>query len=128
MSYFGCKKIEYIFTENATIDHSGKLVPKTNYDYTPLFTVEQGNFTEESAKDGQDTFYNQNLSVGLKYDTPRFIQQFHDKDFIIRLTKTDNTNFIWGHIDPYNPVKLEINTEKGIAELKFSRKSTLPEI
>ena len=128
MNYFACKKIEYILSHNAELDSQNEIVPKQGFSFISLSTIDKGNFVESSNKDEKDIYYEQNFSVSIKYDAVSEIQALHDQHFIIRLTKIDGSVFTWGSLLSLNPVQLEINTEKSVAELNFSRNSSIPEI
>jgi len=128
MNYFACKKLEYLLFQNAEINGNGEIVPKSGYDWESLFSTEKIKFTEKGKKDGDDIFYEQNLTASIKYDNASELQNRNDQYFILRLTKQNGDIFIWGTIAEKNPVQLEMDNEGGISTHTFSRKSAIPEI
>jgi len=126
MNYFACKKIEYLFFENAQM-FGTNIVPKTGFAFLPLLLMDKPEFSESGKTEDTDIYYEQKLDVITKYSSVGEIQILHNKHFILRLTKVDGSTFIWGSLSPENPVQLEIDSQRGLASLDFFRYSSLPE-
>jgi len=125
---FNCSTVEYLFAQNAELDINNNIVPKTGFSFLQFNTKEKNLFSENAKKTDGNIIYEQELSILFKYTDVTLLEMLNNAHLIIRLKNISSDIFMWGSIEPYNPVLLRIDTENKYVVLKFSRLNHTPEL
>lgn len=119
-----CSKIKIILSN--LVDSIGtEIVPVVGNDLVTVKTINNPIFISEATKENGNVIFNESMEI----DTLDFVYDYLKSKppyIIVEFSNSDGHTFIWGSINPVNPVSIAYNLGNNVKTLKLSRRSTNP--